>query len=137
MTHEKSDHAKEQAAAQFESIKELVAAWNAANEAGEGEDTALTEIHNSPLSVMVRDGWRTPGAAAEDGAEEYEILLCTGGPACRIYGKIGQYDEPETAVLQYQNWFTPWTDWYPEDEKKIDEVRCTLLDYAQQFHFGG
>ena len=72
-----------------------------ADEGGE----ALFEM---PLSVLVRDGWRAPGQLPDDGSEEYEILLGTGGPACRIYGTLDKYGEPDTAEMQWQDWFKPW-----------------------------
>lgn len=86
------------------------------------------EIMQEPLSVMVRDGWRQPGAAS-DGAEEYEILLSTGGPALRIYGRLDQYDEPADAELQAQDWGTPWTR-VPDCDPEV------LLTYARCFYFG-
>lgn len=85
-------------------------------------------IHESVLSVMVRDGWRQPGASTDDGSDEYEILLSTGGPALRIWGKLGRYSEPESAELQMQDWGTPWTR-YPASEE-------TLLEFARRFYFG-
>lgn len=93
------------------------------------EDDVRREIDEGPLSISVRDGWRSPGALNEDGPEEYEILLSTGGPALRIYGKIGDHNEPETAELQAQDWFTPWT-------RVPDVDEDVLLDYARNFYFG-
>lgn len=91
------------------------------------EDTVRREIEEGPLSVQVRGGWHSPGGDAS--AEEYEILLSTGGPALRIYGKLGQYNEPETAEMQAQDWFTPWTAVPDCDEE-------TLLSYARNFYYG-
>jgi hypothetical protein len=95
-------------------------------------DHAETRIHEDPLSVLVRDDWRSPGEP-EEGATpaEYEILLCTGGPACRIRGQLDGNCEPETATMQHQDWGTPWTDWplSREDEE-------TLLTYARCFCYG-
>ena len=114
----------------YQTICELVEQQEIVD-AGDDQDAmeaVREEINNGPLSVTVRDGWRTPGAASE-GAEEYEILLSTGGPALRIYGKLSQYDEPETAELQAQDWFTPWVRVPDCDEQK-------LLAYARNFYFG-
>src|SRR5690606_36741655 len=72
----------------------------------------------------VRSGWTQPGAEME--AEEYRILLCTGGPAVQIVGDLNRYNEPESARLQYQDWFTPWTD-YPTTQKE-DEA---MMEYAR------
>ena len=85
-------------------------------------------IHEDPLSVEVRSDWHTPGSESREG--EYRILLCTGGPACRIVGQLSQYSEPETARIEHQDWGTPWTEYrLDSDEEKI------VLTYAQQFYF--
>lgn len=58
----------------------------------------------------------------------YRILLSTGGPASRIVGELDEHLQPETARLEVQDWFIPWT-----------EYRCAeapLLRYAQCFYFG-
>ena len=60
------------------------------------------------------------------------ILLCTGGPAVRIRGDLGAYSEPNTAELEYQDWFTPW-ERLPTDSAD-EEI---LLTYARSFYFGG
>lgn len=86
-------------------------------------------IEESVLSVLVRDGWRSPGAPNEDGPEEYEILLTTGGPALRIHGKLDQWAQPETAEMQMQDWYVPWERW-PDADRDI------LLAFASCFYFG-
>ena len=62
--------------------------------------------------------------------EEFELLLATGGPAVRIIGELGTFSEPETAILQVQDWFVPWTD-YRSDSDEDD----ALLTYVQHFCF--
>lgn len=97
------------------------------------EDEARETIQEDPLSIQVRSGWYTPGDRQRDDAspEEFEILLCTGGPAVRIVGELdsGQPDRPR---LQYQDWGTPWTEYFIEDNAQ----REALLTYCQQFYFG-
>jgi len=93
----------------------------------ESEDDARERIDEDPLSVQVRSGWYSPGGDAEP--EEFEILLCTGGPAVRIIGDLGQFSEPSSATLQAQDWFTPWTDY-------LDADQDALLEYCQCFYFG-
>lgn len=96
------------------------------------EDAAFRAFDESPLSVLVRSGWYQPGYDAPEPAE-YEILLCTGGPAVRIRGELGNDDEPETARLEYQDWGTPWTSythrWHPAYD--------TLLAYTRHLYYGG
>lgn len=124
---DKMEHAFANGRGWYSTICELVTDLDSSEQ--DTVEAAQQEIQDGPLSVLVRDGWRTPGAAS-DGAEEYEILLSTGGPALRIYGKLDQYDQPKTAELQAQDWFTPWIRVPDCDEQK-------LLAYASCFYFGG
>jgi hypothetical protein len=108
----------------------LCEAHNLAEPTEQSED-GLQAIHEDPLSVLIRDSWHEPGKPAEDGPEEYEILLSTGGPATRIRGELDQYCQPETARLEVQDWFVPWQEW--RGEGWSEDV---LLDYARCFYFG-
>ena len=119
--------ARENAKGWFASIEEMLEAFNKAENDNDRESAEQT-IHESVLSVMVRDGWHTPGQPVEDAAEEYEILLSTGGPALRIYGKLDRWSQPGNAELQMQDWFLPWTR-YECDEGK-------LVEFASKFYFG-
>ena len=107
------NHAKDQAQAQFESIKEMLENIAKAGDNDEAREEAEETLRNDPLSVEVK--------------KCFEILLCWGGPACRIVGELDEHGEPEDARLQYQDWFTSWTE-YPCNEE-------TLLDYARNFYF--
>jgi hypothetical protein len=98
----------------------------------ESEEQAREVIQQDPLSVEVRSGWYTPGADDEARKpEQYTILLCTGGPACRLIGELDGHGQPETVRVEHQDWFTPWTEYRPEP----DEVDA-LLTYARCFYFG-
>jgi hypothetical protein len=156
---------EEQARAQLESIRGMVARVNHCRECDGGEDCTATPaeifgglniwpkegqkptdaerrqyhdeddarqvIQEDALSVEVRGDWHTPGG--EDAAPtEYKILLCTGGPACQIVGDLDEHNEPDTATIQHQDWFTPWQDLHP----LTDEDTAALLDYARNFYFG-
>ena len=131
-TKEDTDRAETQAKAQLESIREMVTALKKADAGGtENErDEARQTIEEDALSVEVRSDWHEPGGDSDPG--EYRILLCTGGPAVRIIGELSAYNEPETAELEYQDWFTPWEPLMlePSDEE-------ILLTYARSFYFGG
>ncbi|HSW84257.1 MAG TPA: hypothetical protein VLH12_12315 [Usitatibacter sp.] len=151
MSEDRFQHAREQAQAQFESVRGLVAALETAEayvegderDSGEKGEDARNAILEDALGVCVRDGWRSPGAAVQEGPEEYYILLCTGGPAVRIIGELNKYSEPETARLEMQDWFTPWTEYRPTNQEdhtfttRIDtKAEEILLTYARQFYFG-
>ena len=64
-------------------------------------------------------------------ATGYSILLCTGGPAVRIIGDLGGYDEPENAEIQGQDWGTPW-----EYLRMTEEEETALNWFVNLFHFG-
>jgi len=123
----KLSHSEEQAQSQMESIREMVAALGAGDD--EKRERAEQAIHEDPLSVEVRSGWHKPGAALTL-AKEYILLLCTGGPACRLIGEL-EDGEPISARLEHQNWRTPWT---PCLLSRRDED--VLLRYARCFYFG-
>jgi hypothetical protein len=108
-----------------EEFDELIAA------AGEctSREEAEQRIHEDPLSLQVRSGWHSPGFYSS--AEEFELLLGTGGPAVRIIGELDENGEPDRARLQTQDWGTQWTD-YTGDAISHDE----LLTYCRCFYFG-
>ena len=128
-------HAIDNAKAWFESIREMVAATEGLD--SDSEDQGLRDrILESPLSVQVRSGWHDAGETSFRPAE-YEILLTTGGPALRIVGELSEHAEPTSAVLQWQDWGTPWTDAMPELPGTASEADAILLSYASHFYFGG
>jgi len=100
-------------------------------EAGDcaNKEDAEQRIQEDPLSVQVRSDWHDPGGDSE--ASEFQILLCTGGPAVKIEGKLGQWNQPESAEIFYQDWFTPWSPLgLTHKEQEI------VLEYCHCFYFG-
>ena len=144
--------AREQAQAQFESIREMVQAFEVAKQKDHDTndmrdyENAERAIREDALSVQVRSAWHSPGEEQGQHPAEYEILLCTGGPAVRIVGELSEHCEPETARLEMQDWFLPWTE-YPVPSKSqshgtdgpyIDgDAEDVLLAYANCFWYGG
>ena len=157
MTTKTDNHAEEQAAAQYSSIVRMLAALTCdydrltelrdsaealedltdeereelaelEDAAGDctDEDEARDNIQEDPLEVQVRSDWTNPGETLEAG--EFMILLCTGGPAVRIVGELNR-GEPCRAWLEYQDWGTPWTQWFGASSD-------TLCQYAANFFFG-
>lgn len=113
------------------SIREMVESVREARENNNDEllDAAIDSIYDDPLSVEVRDGWRSIGSK-DSVDKEFRILLSTGGPATQIIGDLDEHDEPCNVKLQAQDWFQPWTTY--ETEEGDDEI---LLEYCQQFCF--
>jgi len=130
MTEEEYDHGRSQAIAQLEAIRSMVAALDAGSESD--QETALQTIQEDPLSIEVRSGWTPINELRESLVPaEYNIVLCTGGPAVRIIGELHEEGGvPCSAVLEYQDWGTLWTNLWvgPEDAE-------ALLRYANCFCF--
>ena len=133
MTTKQKDEqrAKDQAKAQLESILEMVAALNKAEEDNDSEaiDQAREAIQGDPLSVDVRSGWVSTWSSERVQPEEFRILLCTGGPAVRIIGDLDR-GSPDSVEVEYQDWFTPW-----ERMPLTSEEEAAVLTYCQQFYF--
>ena len=64
-------------------------------------------------------------------ASEYEVLLCTGGPAVRIRGDLSGHFEPETVRLECQDWFIAWE----RISTDFGEAEA-LLRFVELFYFG-
>jgi len=137
--NEDTERAAQQAGAQLASIQDLVACLEHAESCTDtacGADCpheledARHAIMDDPLSVEVRGEWHTPGALDGCAPYEYKILLCWGGPSAQLIGTLDDSNQPDSARLQYQDWFTEWTD-YPLTK----EEEQTILKYAQQFYF--
>lgn len=181
MTHETENHAKTQAAAQYQGIATMLVALNcdfdrleelrderenlvydlneATNTAGASQtmqdaekalaqwdeenaqelnnleheagkytdaDEVREALQNDPLSVEFRSGWTLYGDTATP--EEFRIVLCTGGPAVQIRGELDVHGAPYRAWLEYQDWGTPWMQFFDADQN-------TLLAYCQEFIF--
>ncbi len=133
MGMKENTRAKDQARAKLNSIIEMVKASEDGGEIdGEKVDreTAIERIQEGPLSVEVRSDWHEPGDEKSK-PTEYNILLCTGGPAVRIIGELDECQQPKTAKLEYQDWFTPW-----ELYRTTEEEYEALLTYAGLFYYG-
>jgi hypothetical protein len=142
---DKNAQAREQAKAQLETLIEMVDRLDHCQnctdsdcmEQGEeqdrddyhDEDKARQIIEEDPLSVEIRSGWYTPGETPEPA--EFMILLCTGGPACRICGELDEHKQPDRAWIEFQDWFTSWEQLITNHEESQ-----AILTYCQQFYFG-
>lgn len=106
--------------------EELAELETAANECADREE-AEQRILEDALSVEVRSGWASPGDTLT--AEEFCILLSTGGPAVRVRGELDEHLVPRRAWLEVQDWGTPWSQYF-------DASQETLLTYARCFYYG-
>lgn len=113
-----------------EELDELVKAATLDGELCKDGENARERIQESPLSVEVRSGWYNPGSENEP-PEEFRILLSTGGPALQIRGELDEHRQPYRAWLEYQDWGTPWTQYFGDNIE-----HSTLLTFCQQFFFG-
>ena len=116
---------QKQAAAQYASICRMLADLDAAEDSDD-EEAARQRIDDHPLHVMVRSDWTQPGDPLE--AAEFQILLCSGGPAVQIVAEL-EHGTPCSARLDYQAWDTPWLPYF-------GALPAVLCDYASHFFFG-
>ena len=128
------DNGKLQAVAQMACISDMMRRYREAQEIGGRESyTAMEaveeEIMADPLEISVRSLWTPLGYPME--ADEFRILLCTGGPAVQIVGDLDEYGcifgQPN---IEYQDWFTPWRPLTITEDQQKD-----LLEYCQMFNF--
>ena len=133
MSEKDQARAKEQAKAQLESIVDMVKRFEHCQSC-DGEDCDLTdeEIY-AGVNLYYKEGAVVTEEERREYHDEeaYTILLCTGGPACRIIGDLDEHQQPDTAKLEYQDWFTPWVEYY----NTTPEEGEALLSYARQFYF--
>ena len=115
-----------EAKAQLDHITGLIANLDANVVDETTRENAIEAIQEHPLDIEVRSAWTALGTPLT--AAEYNILLCTGGPAVRIVGTLDMADVPDSARLEHQEWFTPWTP-YPITQSQ----EAILIRYAQQF----
>lgn len=116
----------------YSEIKRLVrlSKWASNTKRYQLADSLRERILDMPLTVMVRDGWRQVGGMTDEGPEEFEILLATGGPAVRILGTLDRDGHADRVELQNQDWYTPWEPvWFETD---ADVLRA----FCDQFYFG-
>ncbi len=144
-TREKN-HAISNAEGHAETIIELYKAAKAledgaaAAEADGCEFTDADEVREhaqeEALSVEVRSGWHTPGCD-ESKAEEFCILLTTGGPALRIIGELNEYGEadPDASRMEWQDWGTPWTE-YRHETDLTEDWEAAFAWFLGCFYFG-
>jgi hypothetical protein len=111
-------------AAAFPAEAEELLALAKAADGSTDKDDAEDRIREDPLECQVRSGWANQGEDLV--AEDFFILLCTGGPAVRIRGELDEHGEPTRARLEYQGWGTPWTQYFGASQE-------TLLRYAGYF----
>lgn len=95
----------------------------------EDQDAVREAMHNNALSCETRTDWSSNPEDNEPA--EFRILICFGGPTVEIQGELGEYGEPSSAWIQYQDWGTPMTRLLisPDDEE-------SLLTYCSVFYFG-
>lgn len=96
----------------------------------ESEEDARQRIEEDALSVEVRSGWISPGGHME--AEEYRVVLCTGGPHVELVGDIGWEGYPESVRVLFQDWFTG-----KQELILTSAEREAVLEYAACFYVGG
>lgn len=92
------------------------------------EEQARERINEDALSVEVRSGW---GSTDSWQAEEFRIVLCTGGPHVELRGTLDNNGEPCGVGVFYSD------GWAEGGELLLSsDDRETVLTYCEQFYFG-
>lgn len=152
---EQLSHAEQNAEAWSDSITAAWEAYGFCLEEGEGkylsrESKAVLKAHGfdgtnhdvvadwiedamreAPLSVDIREGWKSPGDGASAEPTEFQILLSTGGPGLRVTGELIN-GEPYRCWLEHQDWGTPWTRYFSRTEGRADALKW----FAGLFYYG-
>lgn len=86
-------------------------------QAGEFEDAESVDfaIYEDPLSVEFRSGWTNPGEKLQ--AEEFRIVLCTGGPHVELQGELDYSGEPSRVRVLFKDWGESG-EYYPSDSER-------------------
>lgn len=126
-----SNNSLQQAQAQIDWISDAMRRYREAQAADGYADmeSIEQEIYEDPLEISVRSMWTPLGQEMQ--ADEFRILLCTGGPAVQIVGDLDEhgcvYGNPR---IEHQDWFEGWKT-YP----LTDEQQEALLAYCNVFNF--
>lgn len=89
------------------------------------QDEAQERIQEDPLSVETRSGWVSMGDTMD--AEEFRIVLCTGGPHVELVGDL-RNGSPSSVRILYHDW--------SESGELFDFDHDAVLTYCEQFCFG-
>lgn len=81
--------------------------------------------------TSVRSGWVADHRNMEP--EYFRIDLAGGGPAVRITGSLARFGQAEDAILAYQDWGTPWTEFLLMN----DLERNAVAWFCNQFYWPG
>jgi hypothetical protein len=92
------------------------------------QDDAKQLILEDVLCVEYRSGWTSD--KSEFSADEFRILLCTGGPHVEIMGEIDHNGEPSRCWIVYSGWGTNGTLYAFEFDQ------ATILRYCGFFIVG-
>jgi len=133
-TSARDNHARDAALATAAHIERLIRLRErcSASDHHDWAESIQQQIDELPLSVAVRSEWHEPGLGGGNECGEYEIVLCTGGPAVRITGPLDRWERPDDAFLQCQDWGTPW-----QSVALRREDQLALWEFVRNFYFGG
>lgn len=111
-------HAYQNAVAHADGIVELV---------DKHDEIPYEELDALVLSVQYRSGWSTSPKNWD--LDQIEILLSTGGPACRVLIYLSGNGEIQTAI-ECQDWGMPWREisLTPEQRDAVNTFGC-LWDF--------
>ena len=142
MTKTKDDHGLNNAKGHFTSILEYYDAWENAYANDDYDMIEKTEesVRQEALGLAWRcAGWQEVGDT-DFKPDQGVITLTCGGPALQLLVDLDR-GLPCNPKLQYQDWFTPWTDLtygsYDCNDVVIDHDKgeAVLQWFASQFYW--
>ena len=80
-----------------------------------GQDTEYVTDEDEARSIIDEYGLAVEWIAKRGGHDTswsfwgFEWLLSTGGPACRVVARCDEHGHCESARIEWQDWFQPWT----------------------------
>ena len=95
----------------------------------EKAEMVVERLRERPLSCEIRSSWENIGS--ELVADEFRIMLGTGGPAYWISGDLDEHGQPLNVKAFHQDWFEPAQVIY------LDEEAQTAVSWlADLFYWG-
>jgi hypothetical protein len=99
----------------------------------DGEDTPTEDDQADGIT----DGYDAQQRIEEEVGDDiikdtvYYVTLAGGGPAARLKVTVDEYGGVDTASLQFQDWFEPWTD-APNQDADLVERYARLVGYYNE-----
>lgn len=114
----RQDNQVEQAAQEFYEVLFDEETRNLLDQADEGNDEARETLEGMAYGITKKI--------------TYYVTLAGGGPAARLAVEADEYGDIESAWLEYQDWFTPWTPARRQDQELVKRLASVVGYYEEE-----